>query len=42
MWFEIILVFILFKFKKYPNISGIRDVDKIYVYLIFFFKYNWI
>ncbi len=24
MWFEIILVFILFKFKKRPNISGIR------------------
>ncbi len=26
MWFEIILVFILFKFKKRPNISGIRVV----------------
>ncbi len=24
MWFEILLVFILFKFKKRPNISGIR------------------
>ncbi len=28
MWFEIILVFILFKFKKRPNISEIRVVDK--------------
>ncbi len=27
MWFEIILVFILFKCKKYPNISGIRIVE---------------
>ncbi len=26
MWFEIILVFILFKFKKRPNISGIQVV----------------
>ncbi len=26
MWFEILLVFILFKFKKRPNISGIRVV----------------
>ncbi len=25
-WFEIILVFILFKFKNRPNISGIRVV----------------
>ncbi len=27
MWFESLLVFILFKFKKRPNISGIRVVD---------------
>ncbi len=27
MWFEIILVFILFKFKKHSNISGIRNVE---------------
>ncbi len=26
MWFESLLVFILFKFKKRPNISGIRVV----------------
>ncbi len=26
VWFEILLVFILFKFKKHPNISGIRVV----------------
>ncbi len=26
MWFEILLVFILFKFEKRPNISGIRFV----------------
>ncbi len=26
MWFESLLVFILFKFKKCPNISGIRVV----------------
>ncbi len=26
MWFESLLVFILFKFKKRPNISGIRAV----------------
>ncbi len=26
MWFEIILVFILLKFKKRPNISGIQVV----------------
>ncbi len=26
MWFEFLLVFILFKFKKRPNISGIRFV----------------
>ncbi len=26
MWFEILSVFILFKFKKRPNISGIRVV----------------
>ncbi len=30
MWFEIILLFILFKFKKKrPNISGIRVVENI-------------
>ncbi len=28
MWFEILLVFILFKFKKRPNISRIRVVIK--------------
>ncbi len=27
MWFEIILFFILFKFKNRPNISGIRVVE---------------
>ncbi len=27
MWFESLLVFILFKFKKHPNISGIRVVN---------------
>ncbi len=27
MWFESLLVFILFKFKKRPNISGIRVVQ---------------
>ncbi len=27
MWFESILVFILFKFKKRPNISGIQVVQ---------------
>ncbi len=27
MWFESLLVFILFKFKKRPNISGIRVVE---------------
>ncbi len=27
MWFEILLVFILFKFKKRPNISRIRVVQ---------------
>ncbi len=27
MWFEILLVFILFKFKKRPNISRIRVVN---------------
>ncbi len=26
MWFESLLIFILFKFKKHPNISGIRVV----------------
>ncbi len=26
MWFESLLVFILFKFKKRPNISGIQVV----------------
>ncbi len=26
MWFESVLVFILFKFKNHPNISGIRVV----------------
>ncbi len=26
MWFEILLVFILFKFKKRPNVSGIRGM----------------
>ncbi len=34
MWFEILLVFILFKFKKYPNIFGIRVV-----YILFQFKF---
>ncbi len=29
MWFEIILVLILFKFKKRPNISGIRVVQNL-------------
>ncbi len=28
MWFEILLVFILFKFKKRPNISEIRVVKQ--------------
>ncbi len=30
MWFESLLVFILFKFKKRPNISGIQVVYNIY------------
>ncbi len=37
MWFEILLVFILFKFKKRPNISGIRVVEYyIYIYIYAF------
>ncbi len=28
MWFESLLVFILLKLKKSPNISGIRVVNK--------------
>ncbi len=28
MWFESLLVLILFKFKKRPNISGIQVVDR--------------
>ncbi len=31
MWFEIILVFILFKLKKRPNIYGIRIVYFMYI-----------
>ncbi len=27
MWFEILLVLILFKFKKHPSIFGIRVVS---------------
>ncbi len=30
MWFESLLIFILFKFKKRPNISGIRVVKSLY------------
>ncbi len=33
MWFEILLVFILFKFKNCPNISGIRVVDR-YLFIL--------
>ncbi len=34
MWFEILLVFILLKFKKRPNTSGIRVVQRcIYIYI---------
>ncbi len=36
MWFESLLVFILFKCKKRPNIYGIRVVQ--YILKIFFFK----
>ncbi len=36
MWFEILLVFILFKFKTCPNISGIQVV----VMVIQFGVYN--
>ncbi len=32
MWFEILLVFILFKFKKRLNISGIQVVFLKYKY----------
>ncbi len=31
MWFENLLVFILFKFKKCPNISGIQVVNTVYI-----------
>ncbi len=34
MWLESILVFILFKFKKHPNISGIRFVIQIQMQLV--------
>ncbi len=34
MWFEILLVFILFKFEKRPNISVIRVVTSIYIVIV--------
>ncbi len=41
MWFQILLVFILFKFKKCPNISGIRVVCVcVYTVYIYIYIYN--
>ncbi len=39
MWFEILLVFILLKYKKCPNISGIRVVTSIYIVIVLAKKY---
>ncbi len=40
MWFENLLVFILFKFKKkHSNISGIRVV-LYYVTILYYIQYN--
>ncbi len=39
MWFEILLVFILFKFKKRPNISRIRVVNAKQCYWILNFHH---
>ncbi len=33
MWLENLLVFILFKLKKCPNISGIQVVNTVYIYV---------
>ncbi len=41
MWFQILLVFILFKFKKCPNISGIRVVC-VCVYTVYIYIYIYI
>ncbi len=38
MWFESILVFFLFKFKKRPNISGIQVFIKLISGIQVFFK----
>ncbi len=47
MWFEILLVFILFKFKKRHNISRIRVVvyyfcEYIRIYINFYPYYNFL